>query len=246
MRASKETSMRDGTRRRRLLMAALLAAAGMAAPASSAQSAFSIDPGTFANAMAVPSMVERLERSHRILFGTPAAGADEARATTTVVPRDPRRSIVPALAEAYPGPARPQAQQLFRELLAGYAQLERQFGLPRGDAAGAVAAFLTGNYIAFSGRPVPDEHFKPLADQLRASIAANPHFVNASAAEKQQMFEHLAIVGMFMATTFLALQQQPDPALTARLREAGRRQLEHFRGVPAERVTLGAQGLVIR
>lgn len=238
--------MQDGSTRRWPLRAALLAATLMAAPPAWAQSAFSIDPGTFANVLAVPSMVERLERSHRLLFGAPQAASAEARGVTTVVPRDPGRSIVPALAEAYPAPARAQAQQLFRELLAGYGQLEQQFGLPRGDAAGAVAAFLTGSYIACSGRPVPDEHFKPLADQLRARIAGNPAFANASAAEKQQVFEHLAIVGMFMATTFLALQQQPDAAIAARLREAGRKQLEQFLGVPAERVTLGAQGLVIR
>lgn len=230
----------------------------MLAGAASAQSAFSIDPGVFANAMAVPPMVERLERSHRIVFGDRSAlpnGAERpparppktaAAAATTVVARDPQRSVIPVLAEAYPAASRPLAQRLFKELLGGYAQIEQQFGVPHGDVAGAVAAFLTGSYAAYRGTPVPDEHFRPLVAQMRTALAGNPRFLAASAAEKQQMYEHLAIVGMFMATTYLALQQQPNETTSARMREAAKTQLEGFLGTHADRLTLGPQGLAIR
>jgi len=238
-----------------------LLALGLAGPQAAAQSAFSIDPGTFANAMAVPPMVERLERSHRIIFGAqsalPQGESRSARqslrapatmptSTSTVVPRDPQRSVIPAMAEPYPAHARPQAQRLFKELLTGFHKLERELGVPQGDAATAVAAFLTGSYIAYTGQEVPDEYFRPLIEQMRQAIAGNPQFTNATAAEKQQMYEHLAIVGMFMATTHQALQQQPNAEIRSRMREAGRQQLESFLGTRAERVALGPQGLSIR
>jgi hypothetical protein len=124
---------------------------------------------------------------------------------SALVPGEPK---VPALMAAhYPSASRQQAERVFLDLLSGYSKIERQFDIPKRDVAGSVAAFLAGSYMAYRNVDFPDEHFKPLVAQMRQIIGTNPDFAKASNAEKQEMYEQMAILGMFMATTQMASRQ---------------------------------------
>lgn len=61
-----------------------------------------------------------------------------------------------------------------------------------------------------------------------------------------QVPKQMAILGMFMALTQMGLQQQPDPEHEARMREAGKANLEQFLKIDPARVQITAQGLVLR
>ena len=168
--------------------------------------------------------------------------APQAAKVDTVV-ADASTHYAAKLTQGYPAARRPEALRVFNELLESYRSIEGQFGIPRNDVAGAVAAFLAGSYMAFRNVDFPDEHFPPLVEQMRRIIASRPDFAAASATEKREMYEQMAILGMFMATTQMGLKTQPDPALQAKLRQSAREYLETFLRVDAERVQITATGL---
>ncbi len=141
---------------------------------------------------------------------------------------------------------RAKASHVFEEMLGAYAKIEQQFDIQRHDVAGAVAAFLAGTYMAYRNVDFPDENFKPLVIQMRGIIANNPAFVNASPHARQELYEQMAILGMFMATTQMALKEKPNPEVASNMRQAAKGYLELFLKADADKIDITSQGLVIR
>jgi hypothetical protein len=173
-----------------------------------------------------------------------ATAASASPASTEFQPA--KQSIAPhKLALAYPAASRDQAQRFFEQTLDGYHKIESQFGLRRNDLAGAFAAFVAGNYIAYRDLPFPDQYFKPLVAQLRATIGEVGALRQASNTEKQEIYEHLAILGTYMALTRDALSKSPDPKLSADMKAAARNYLQQLLKLDPERMQITAQGLVV-
>lgn len=176
--------------------------------------------------------------------GTARPASKEAAALTSAVGGPP---VVPAkLAAYYPAEKRAPIEQYFKQLLEAYSQVEEKLGLPRNDLPGALASFIAGSYMAYTNIPFPDDHYKSLLGQMRGIMANDPALTKASKADKQEMFEHLAILGMLMATTQLALQKQPDTQRQANMHDAAKTYLEQLLRTDASRVRIDAQGLSIR
>jgi hypothetical protein len=184
--------------------------------------------------------------------GKPRRGARKATsatvattATTVITLGTPRMAA--KLAEHCPPGQRSEVRRTYGSLLEKYRnEMEPKLGIPRNDLAGAVAAFLAGNYMAYNNTDFPDRHFAPLMTQMRQTIGSNPDFAKASNADKQDMYEQMAILGMFMAGTQLALRQKPDAQVAANLKQAAKGYLEQFLKTDADRVQITAQGLVLR
>lgn len=156
-------------------------------------------------------------------------------------------SVVPArLAKHYPAQQRAQAKALFDDLLARYAQVEKQFGIPRGDLPGAVAAFLAGSWMGLHNVDFPDAQFLPLVEQMRAIVANNPQFQAAADTDKREMYEQMAILGMLMAGTQMGLKHKANAATEHNMRVTARGYLEQFLKTDADRVELTAAGLALR
>ncbi len=134
---------------------------------------------------------------------------------------------------------------MFHELLGKYSALERQFGIPPRDVAGAVAAYVAGCHMAYHNTPFPDAHFKPLVLQMRRALAANPEFARIPGPALQELYDELALGGMMMATAQLANQTRPDAAAVASLRSAAGRQLQLFLGRSPDSVNITASGLML-
>lgn len=264
----------------RRLAAGLLVTGLLTGPGAWAQNAFMMDGGAFSNAMMQPQIYDGLRRNMELARGkdwgkepparrlasgfasgdfdpqgmdrgrsNASSGTSASRTSTIVKPVSASR--MPAmLAQAYPEAARPQAERSFKQLLSGYQQIERQFNIPRYDAAGAVAALLAGSWMAYRNADFPDENFAPLVRQMRGIISRNPDFAAADAQQKQELYEQLAILGMLTATTQMALKENPDAPnadrIQARLREAGKGYLEEFLKTDASRVQLTARGMELR
>lgn len=174
----------------------------------------------------------------------PLAAKEPAPRDTVVVvgrPVGPRE-----LAAHYPAADRAQAEALFAELLLRYREVERRFAIPRHDLAGALAAFIAGCHMAYRNAPFPDEHFEPLVLQMRRLLAAHPAVAAAPLAQRQQAYEQLAILGMFMAGAQIAQRQQPDAAQAERVQQAAGEYLQRLLQVPPARVQIGPRGLSLR
>jgi hypothetical protein len=182
-----------------------------------------------------------LEQNRERLSGKPA---EDASTRFTASREGTGQARV--LAGSYPAAGRADAEKAFNAMLQGYAKVEQHFGVPRHDLAGAVAAFFAGSYMAFNNADFPDAHFKPLVAQMRQTLASNPGFAQASDRDRQEMYEQMAIIGMFLAATQMALKQQPDPAVAQRLKQVGQGYLERFLKTDAVRVQIGAQGLTLQ
>jgi hypothetical protein len=150
------------------------------------------------------------------------------------------------LTQSYPAGQRAQVQRVFDKLLVSYQTIESRFGVPRNDLAGAVAAFLADSFMAYRDTDFPDASFRPLAEQMRGVIVSTSEFAATTPALKREMYEQMAILGMFMATTQMASKRQPGPALQFNLREAARGYLEKFLKVDADKLQITATGLSVR
>jgi hypothetical protein len=132
------------------------------------------------------------------------------------------------------------------QMLARYEQIEARFGLPKRDAAGAVAAFIAGNYMAYRDVDFPDSSFPSLVAQMREVIAANPAFASGSQTDKRTLYEQLAVVGMQMALQRDQLKHQPDPKLRAQMMSLGRSQLEQFLKSDVTGLVITPRGLAMQ
>lgn len=173
----------------------------------------------------------------------PPAGA-RAQASL-IAPTEASGGVASRLAAAYPAASRAQAQKAFEELLAHYAGIEQQFGIAHGDIAGALAAFIAGNLMAYRNVEFPDEYFKPLVTQLSRGLAAGPAFASLAPAQRQESYEQLATIGMLMAATQMALKEHPSAAGAASMKAAARQYMAQVLKLDAEQVSIGPQGLVI-
>jgi hypothetical protein len=112
--------------------------------------------------------------------------------------------------------------------------------------AGALAAFIAGNYSAYNDVAVPDADFKVLVVQMRKVLRSSRSFSKIKPTKKRALYEQLAIVGTFAASTRVALQQQPNVDLSLRLQDGARQYLEKMLNVSADRVFITSSGLVIQ
>jgi hypothetical protein len=196
---------------------------------------------------------DEIARSQAYIFGSSAEASlaapvqrvrGDARKITTFMPSAQVNSAA-QLASVYPAAGRAQAQLLFTQLLQTFRQAEVQYKLPTNDVPNGVAMFLMGAHTGFRGKDMDDSAFVPLVEQLRAIMVASPQFAKISDAEKQQLYEQMAIIGMFVSGTYYALQKKPDAQLEKSMVAAGANYLRSFLGVEPARINFTGQGLVL-
>lgn len=150
------------------------------------------------------------------------------------------------LAQAVPAAHRDQMAQVYVQSFDTWRQLERKLGLPANDVAGAIAAFLAGNYMAYRNVEVPDATYHRLVEQMRGALANSRGFARASPSDRRMLYEQMAMVGTFMAVAQLNFQQKPNPTAEQNFRDAAAANLEVALKVPAEQVRIGERGLTLQ
>ncbi len=175
--------------------------------------------------------------------GNPTGGS--RKSTKVPAPQKRPTATVNKLASTYPADVRPEAKRVFTQLYVGYGKIEKKLGIPKYDLAGAVAAFIAGSYMAFNDVDVTDADFKVLVNQTRQALRSSRGFAKLKPAKKRALYEQLAIIGTFVATTRIVLQQQPNADLSFQLQAAGRAYLEQLLNVSADRVVINSGGLAI-
>lgn len=194
---------------------------------------------------------------HQVMLNQMAQSADLSRKLTqsgqgapvkpgsasTVVRLNATPVLPGRIAATYPQNDRAGVQRSMNGLLTDYAKIEQYFGIPHGDVAGPMAAYIAGSYMAYHNMSFSNDDFRPLVTQIRNTISAAPEFQKASVAEKQTLYEQLAIGSMIMIKAQRSLERAPDARKAAQLKQAAKSGLENFLKVDADRVRLGHQGM---
>jgi hypothetical protein len=186
--------------------------------------------------------------SKTIPFGVNAPGKRSApRAVSTTAGGSPQTaSNARQLAMAVPPERREQMARVYVESFETWRRLERKLGLPPDDVAGAVAAFVAGNYMAYRNVEVPDETYLRLVEQMRGALSGSRAFATASASDRRRLYEQMAMVGTFMALARMSFQRQPNPQAEQNFRDSAAANLEAALKVPAEQVRITDQGLTLQ
>lgn len=186
--------------------------------------------------------------SKTIPFGVNAPGKRGApRVVSTVAGGSPQTaSNARQLAMAVPPERREQMARVYVESFETWRRLERKLGLPPDDVAGAIAAFIAGNYMAYRNVEVPDETYLHLVEQMRGALSGSRAFATASASDKRRLYEQMAMVGTFMALARMTFQRQPNPQAEQNFRDSAAANLEAALKVPAEQVRITDQGLTLQ
>ena len=186
--------------------------------------------------------------SKTIPFGVNAPGKRSApRAVSTVAGGSSQAaSNARHLAMAVPPERREQMARVYVESFETWRRLERKLGLPPDDVAGAVAAFVAGNYMAYRNVEVPDETYLRLVEQMRGALSGSRAFATASASDRRRLYEQMAMVGTFMALARMSFQRQPNPQAEQNFRDSAAANLEAALKVPAEQVRITDQGLTLQ
>lgn len=151
------------------------------------------------------------------------------------------------LAQSAPPEQRRAVEQVFTQLLTvSYPKVEQQLGIPKNDLAGAIAAFLIGSYEAYHNQDVDAVQAKAVIAQVRTIIVTNPQIQQATPAQKREMYEQMAILGLYQIGVRAALKEKPNAQISARLQSAGKQYLETFLKTSVDRVSINAQGLMIQ
>lgn len=226
-------------------LAAALLLAGPARAQDGMVNAYLMDGGAFTNALMANSLAAR---SRAAVARAPSASTSTSPAnkpgSLRFTPSQPG-AAADELARTYPAQRRAEAAKTFRLLLARFHEVERLFGQPANDLPTALAFFIATSYEASTGTVLPPDRGRPLIAQLRRTMAADPAFAVAPTAEKQRLYEQLAIVGAMTSALTLGLQDRPDPALAARLKTAGDGYLSAL-DLDASRMRFTDQGLQLR
>lgn len=151
------------------------------------------------------------------------------------------------LAQRMPAARRKEMEKIYADSFDIYRKLEAKFGWQAGDVAGALAAFVVGNYMAYSLANVPDDHFVAVARQFRGNADIAKAFGRLKPQELRTMYEQVAMVGTFMALTQMSTRQQVHPPeQLANVRAAAAANLKQVLGVDPARLQLGPDGMRIR
>ncbi|MGB2832813.1 MAG: DUF6683 family protein [Methylotenera sp.] len=152
-----------------------------------------------------------------------------------------------ALAQRMPAAQRKEVEQAFIGSFVTYQKLEKQLGIPKNDMAGALSAYLVGNYEAFHNTTLPESHVKQLVGQMRGALASNPALKNATLSQKREFYEQMAIVGTFMVLAQAEIKngKQP-PNVKENFRNTAKANLEQFFKKSIDKIDIGASGLKIR
>lgn len=187
------------------------------------------------------------------LNNTSMLNAAKGAARTQARPRPLLASGTPAvasnaeeLAQRFEPHQRAPMAKAYVDSMSFYQKIEAKMGWPRNDIGGALAAFIVGNYWAYTGREVSDAQFAAVAEQLRSQPALHASFQKSSAQAMRAMYEQSAMVGAFMVLALKSMEQAPEPEKQARLRAAAHANLKQVLGVDPARLRINGQGMSLR
>ncbi|MDO5288719.1 MAG: hypothetical protein Q4F13_03690 [Pseudomonadota bacterium] len=181
--------------------------------------------------------------------GTPkqeAPAKEQSPAVSTGISKPTGTAGIDVLVSGYTDAQKPEARKLFAQMVAMFEPVAQQLQVPAHDMGSAAAALIAGTYAAYHNETLPNEHFKPLVQQMQAVLAQDANYGRMSSAEKQRMYQVLVGTGMFFTLMQMENAKKPDPQVTAQLQAAGKDFLGKFTRLNPEQLRLDSRGLSLR
>ena len=147
------------------------------------------------------------------------------------------------LVAGYQDAQKAEARKLFAKIIDMFEPVAQKLEVPAYDMGSAAAALIAGSYAAYKNEVLPNEYFKPLAQQMQQVFMADAKFAQMSAQEKQRMYQVLVGTGMFLTMAQMDNMKNPDPQITAQLQSAGKEFLSRFTHMEAASIKLDENGL---
>ena len=147
------------------------------------------------------------------------------------------------LVAGYQDAQKAEARKLFAKIIDMFEPVAQKLEVPAYDMGSAAAALIAGSYAAYKNEVLPNEYFKPLAQQMQQVFMADAKFAQMSAQEKQRMYQVLVGTGMFLTMAQMDNMKNPDPQITAQLQSAGKEFLSRFTHMDAASIKLDENGL---
>jgi hypothetical protein len=175
-----------------------------------------------------------------------ADAANSARAAAMLLPPAAQSQGAIRLAAAHANPkARAEALQLYTRCLMHYRSHVQKALKPtekRDDLGLAAAYFTMANLGAIDGREPDAERLPTVERQLRHLIALTRSWGQTSQAERQALFEQLALLGVLVNESRVQARTQGEAA-QANVKRAARGYLQQLLGLEPELLVLGPEGL---
>lgn len=181
------------------------------------------------------------------VFGPAGAGQADFPALVVARARTPMAPM--RLAASQPGDvkARAQASAVYHRCLEAYRKgvrpQDNELGVD--DAGAAVAFFVAANLEALHGVKASPEVLLGVERQLIRIVRASWRWEDISVAERQFLFEQMAVLGVFVAGLWERAPTQGQAAI-ANVRAIARRYLQQFLGLNPDMLALDENGLSVR
>lgn len=182
---------------------------------------------------------------HSVHGKSSSSATEKSAHASTRIPKPADGRGIEVLISGYPDAQKPQMRELFRKMIDMFEPVAQKLGVPAHDIGSAAAALIAGSYAAYHDQVLPDEYFKPLAQQMQDVFARDPGFAKLSSAEKQRMYQIMVGTGMFFTIMQLENAKQPDPKVALQLRTAGADFLEKFTRLDPAVMRIDRNGLSI-
>jgi hypothetical protein len=182
-----------------------------------------------------------------------AAGVDEQH-PPLLVPRAVMAEGAATLARSHAGPAaRSQALVLYQRCLLHYrqkvqprlqtAEVANAVNDKTQDDVGAAAAyFVLANLSAVTGVEPKVQTLPAVERQLRFLLSSTQAWQHTDLAQRQALFEQLALLGVLVNESRLVAQQQGAAAI-AHVQQAARGYLQQLLGLDADLLSVSVRGL---
>jgi hypothetical protein len=200
------------------------------------------DIGDFETAM-VNNWIDNYERNmveDNVLRSGPRSGS-ATTAPSTVVPKRSARVPAQLAAKAPPGQRAALTRQ-YDQLLSTYEALAVKLRLPDHDISSSLALLVCGAYTAYRGGDLSDTALAATQKQLHAVLVKAPGFAKIPTAQKQDLYEQLAIVSTQIELSLV--QAKTDPAKLAQVRDVAKTYLAAF-GNP-DQVVIDDRGISLQ
>jgi hypothetical protein len=134
-------------------------------------------------------------------------------------------------------------ESLFEQKLQAYPQHERAVGVPAGDVAGALALFVIASYEAYRDADVDTRSYKRIVGQLRRVLQNRFEFARGSARYKREIYEQMAIVGMFLSGRRAEARKSGDATETRKVRDEAAQCISAWLKIEPDRLRISRAGL---
>lgn len=136
-------------------------------------------------------------------------------------------------------------EQNFSKLLEYYESYvqERQWQLH--DVAHAISYYIGASYYVYSGKDLDAQQAWGVYNNVSQVLTQNKVLQNLNDAQKQEMYEAMAIQGALPLLGYNISVEQGDKSGIAKFREDAKQNLEKLFGVSAAKLQLTAQGITI-